>query len=89
MDPLSGLRAWIAPLALALLALAGAATVLATGPLAASPAALVAALFGQGPPDAELALTLRGPRLLAAMTCGAACSCCRRSPSAGSIDRPR
>lgn len=72
MDPLNGLRVWTAPLALALLALAGAATVLATGPLAASPGALLAALFGQGPPDAELALALRGPRLLAAMTCGAA-----------------
>ena len=72
MGSLTGLRAWAAPLALALLALAGAAAVLATGPLAASPPALFAALFGQGPPDAELALSLRGPRLLAAMTCGAA-----------------
>ena len=72
MDTLTGLRAWTTPLALALLALAGAATVLATGPLAAPPDALVVALFGQGPPEAELALALRGPRLLAAMTCGAA-----------------
>nr|WP_246347577.1 iron ABC transporter permease [Brevundimonas basaltis] len=61
-----------ASLVLALLALAGAATVLATGPLAAPPEALIAALFGEGPPEAELALALRGPRLLAAMTCGAA-----------------
>jgi iron complex transport system permease protein len=72
MDSLTASRAWAAPLALAVLALAGAAAVLATGPLAASPDALLAALFGQGPPEAELALALRGPRLLAAMTCGAA-----------------
>lgn len=72
MDSLTAARAWAPPLALVLLALAGAATVLATGPLAAPPDALFAALFGQGPPEAELALALRGPRLLAAMTCGAA-----------------
>lgn len=59
-------------LGLAALALLGAFAVLATGPLASPPAALLAALFGQGPPDAELALSLRGPRLLAALTCGAA-----------------
>lgn len=72
MDPLTRLRTWAAPLALALLALAGATTVLATGPLAVAPDALFAALVGQGLPDAELALALRGPRLIAAMSCGAA-----------------
>ncbi|NJC41241.1 iron complex transport system permease protein [Brevundimonas alba] len=72
MDPLKRFRALAAPLALALLALAAAAAVLATGPLGVSPEQLITALFGHGPPEAELALSLRGPRLLAAMTCGAA-----------------
>jgi iron complex transport system permease protein len=60
------------PVALGLLALACAFLVLATGPLGASPPDLLAALFGRGSDTAELALSLRGPRLLAAMTCGAA-----------------
>ena len=72
MDALTRLRSRAAPLALAVIALAAAMAVLATGPLGAPPDALLAALFGQGPADAELALSLRGPRLLAAMTCGAA-----------------
>lgn len=60
-------------LVVALIGLAMAATVvLATGPLAARPGDLLAAMFGEGPPQAELALALRGPRLLAALTCGAA-----------------
>src|SRR5688572_20817432 len=60
-------------LVVALIGLAMAATVvLATGPLAAPPGDLLAAMFGEGPPQAELALALRGPRLLAALTCGAA-----------------
>ena len=46
--------------------------VLSTGPLAVAPAGLLSALFGHGTPDAELALALRGPRLLTALTCGAA-----------------
>jgi iron complex transport system permease protein len=58
--------------ALGLLMLAGAIVVLATGPLGVSPDALLTALLGRGSPEAELALALRGPRLLAAMTCGAA-----------------
>ena len=60
------------PAGLALLALAGAAAVLATGPLGVAPGEVLAALFGRGTPEAELALALRGPRLLAALTCGAA-----------------
>jgi iron complex transport system permease protein len=58
--------------ALGLLMLAGAIVVLATGPLGVPPDALLTALFGRGSAEAELALALRGPRLLAAMTCGAA-----------------
>jgi iron complex transport system permease protein len=58
--------------ALVLLVLAGVVGALATGPLAAPPAELLAALVGEGAPRAELALSLRGPRLLAALTCGAA-----------------
>ena len=57
---------------LALLAITGALMVLSTGPLAVAPAGLLSALFGHGTPDAELALALRGPRLLTALTCGAA-----------------
>jgi len=72
MDFLNRLTPALPALILALLALAGAAGVLATGPLAISPGDLLSALFGQGSPDAELVLTLRGPRLLAALTCGAA-----------------
>lgn len=69
---MSRLKAALPTLGLAMLAFAGVVAVLATGPLASSPDALLAALFGHGPPDAELALALRGPRLLAALTCGAA-----------------
>lgn len=72
MDALTRSRGGWAALALAGLALAGALVVMVTGPLAVSPAALLAAVFGEGPREAELALALRGPRLLAAMTCGAA-----------------
>ncbi len=43
---------------------------LANGPLAASPAELLAALFGEGSRDAELALALRGPRVLTALLTG-------------------
>ena len=66
------MKAWTVPAALFLLALLAAALTLATGPLGAPPDALLAALLGRGPPEAELALALRGPRLLAALTCGAA-----------------
>ncbi|HEY0102366.1 MAG TPA: iron ABC transporter permease [Brevundimonas sp.] len=59
-------------LALALLVLAGAFGALGTGPLAAPPNELLSALFTEGTARAELALSLRGPRLLAALTCGAA-----------------
>ena len=54
------------------LAVIGAMAVMATGPLGVPPDALLAAVFGRGPAEAELALALRGPRLLAALTCGAA-----------------
>jgi iron complex transport system permease protein len=69
---LSRLTAALPLAALGLLMLAGAVVVLATGPLGVPPEALLTALFGRGSPEAELALALRGPRLLAAMTCGAA-----------------
>ena len=72
MDQLNRVKSILPALALILLALAGAVAVLSTGPLAIPPADLLSALFGQGAPDAELVLTLRGPRLLAALTCGAA-----------------
>lgn len=55
----------------ALLALAIAAAVLATGPLAVAPTDLAAALIGRGSPEAELALALRVPRLLTAVLTGA------------------
>lgn len=58
--------------ALVLAALAAAILVLSTGPLGVSPDRLLAALVGRGPADAELALSLRGPRLISAMACGAA-----------------
>lgn len=44
---------------------------LTTGPLGVPLGELIAALFGRGPPEAELALTLRAPRLLAAALTGA------------------
>jgi iron complex transport system permease protein len=44
---------------------------LATGPIAAPLSDLLRALFGAGPPEAELALALRGPRVLTALLCGA------------------
>ena len=66
------LKAALLPAGLILLALVGALAVMATGPLAVAPEALLAAVIGTGSPEAELALALRGPRLLAALTCGAA-----------------
>lgn len=72
MDRLNRFGAVLPLAALGLLTLAGAVAVLATGPLGVAPDALLTALFGQGSPEAELALALRGPRLLAAMGCGAA-----------------
>ena len=69
---MSRLKDALIPAGLILLALTGALTVLATGPLGVTPDALLAAMVGAGPPEAELALALRGPRLLAALTCGAA-----------------
>ena len=66
------LRIPLAQAGLILLALVGALAVMATGPLAVAPDALLAAVIGTGSPEAELALALRGPRLLAALTCGAA-----------------
>ncbi|MDP1911948.1 iron ABC transporter permease [Brevundimonas sp.] len=69
---MSALRAALIPVGLIALALAGALAVLATGPLAVTPDALLAAVIGRGSPEAELALNLRGPRLLAALTTGAA-----------------
>lgn len=72
MDRLSRIAPALPLVALGVLAAAAAVAVLATGPLAVAPDALVAALFGQGTPEAEQALTLRAPRLLAAAGCGAA-----------------
>ncbi|WP_133365853.1 FecCD family ABC transporter permease [Qipengyuania sediminis] len=57
--------------ALALVAIAALAS-LATGPLGVAPDALIAALVGAGPPEAELALALRGPRVTVALTAGGA-----------------
>jgi iron complex transport system permease protein len=68
---MSGLKAALLPAGLVLLALAATFGVLATGPLGVAPDALLAAAAGRGSPEAELALALRGPRLLAALTCGA------------------
>ena len=72
MDPVSRLKGVLLPTGLFLLAAGVVFGVLATGPLGVPPDALVAGLFGRGTTEAELALTLRGPRLLAALTCGAA-----------------
>lgn len=72
MDSLNRLKSALPAFALTLLALVGAALVLSTGPLAIPLSDLVSALLGRGGPEAELVLTLRGPRLLAALTCGAA-----------------
>jgi iron complex transport system permease protein len=72
MDLVKRLKSALPALALIVLAFAGAVAVLATGPLAVQPADLLTALTGSGAPDAELVLALRGPRLLAALTCGAA-----------------
>ena len=55
----------------ALLALATATAVIATGPLAVAPTDLAAALIGRGTAEAELALALRVPRLLTAVLTGA------------------
>jgi iron complex transport system permease protein len=72
MGFLNRLKSALPVLALTLLALACAAGVLSTGPLAIPPSDLLSALIGHGGLDAQLALTLRGPRLLAALACGAA-----------------
>jgi iron complex transport system permease protein len=72
VDSVNRLKAALLPAGLILLALVGALAVMATGPLAVAPEALLAAVIGTGSPEAELALALRGPRLLAALTCGAA-----------------
>ena len=72
MDPVSRLKGVLLPTGLFLLAAGVVFGVLATGPLGVPPDALVAGLFGRGTTEAELALALRGPRLLAALTCGAA-----------------
>ena len=62
---------WRVAGALTLVAVAALAS-LATGPLAVPLADLVAALFGAGPREAELALSLRGPRVAVALTAGGA-----------------
>ncbi|PZN96449.1 MAG: iron ABC transporter permease, partial [Alphaproteobacteria bacterium] len=46
--------------------------VMGTGPLGVSPSDLLEAVAGAGSVQAELALSLRMPRLLAALSCGAA-----------------
>lgn len=57
--------------ALIAVAVAVAVLTLTTGPLGVPADQLVAAAFGAGPPEAELALGLRAPRLLAAALTGA------------------
>ncbi|HWQ86828.1 iron ABC transporter permease [Brevundimonas sp.] len=69
---MSRLKSALPAVVLTLLALGGAVAVLSTGPLAIPPPDLLSALLGHGTRDADLALALRGPRLLAALTCGAA-----------------
>jgi len=63
-------RNWPLPAVVATILLASLAS-LATGPIAAPLPHLLSALFGNGPRDAELALALRGPRVLTALLCGA------------------
>lgn len=58
-------------LCLGVLLTVAAVASLASGPLAVSPADLIAAAFGAGPPDAETALALRGPRVATAILTGA------------------
>jgi len=72
MARLRAVSPWAPTAVLTLAALAAATAVLCSGPLSVAPADLAAAMFGRGSPEAELALALRGPRLLAALTCGAA-----------------
>lgn len=62
---------WTTPLLTGLIVTLGF-ILMATGPLGVAPDDLVNALFGTGSPQAELALALRMPRLLAALSCGAA-----------------
>ncbi len=72
MDLVSRLKSTLPALVGTLLVAACVIAVLTTGPLAIPPADLLSAVFGHGGPEAELVLALRGPRLLAALTCGAA-----------------
>lgn len=72
MDPVKRLKSALLPAGLVLLTLAAVLAVLATGPLGVPPGDILTAMTGRGSPEAELALGLRGPRLLAALTCGAA-----------------
>lgn len=57
---------------LAALIVAFGFVIMATGPLGVGPADLLRAMAGTGSTQAELALSLRLPRLLAALSCGAA-----------------
>lgn len=59
-------------IALLLMLIAAVLLSLATGALAVSPGALFQALLGEGLPEAELALSLRGPRVLTAVVTGGA-----------------
>jgi iron complex transport system permease protein len=63
-------RRWPLPTVAVMIVLASLAS-LSTGPIAAPFSHLLSALFGDGPSDAELALALRGPRVLTALLCGA------------------
>ncbi len=58
-------------LLLGAVAIGAALVVLASGPLAVTPAALFGAMTGHGSTEAELALALRAPRLLTALLTGA------------------
>lgn len=59
-------------LVLVLLLLVATLGSLSTGPLPVGPSDLLAALVGSGPREAELALALRGPRVLTALLAGGA-----------------
>ena len=65
-------RFGVITLGLGVLLIAVVVTSLASGPLAVPPGELIHALFGTGPPDAETALALRGPRIATAILTGAA-----------------
>jgi len=66
------MKSHLYPLLMGLAVFLAAGTVMATGPLGVHPVDLIAALAGRGSAEAELALALRAPRLVAAIMTGAA-----------------